>query len=241
MYLGIGSLPKTRNSTGFPNITLEHIGGMDMNRKHYGCKVEGCTRKHRANGYCCRHEAQLRKRGYIFGDPSRSKKDRNFYTIDGDVTIMKIFNNYSEVKCESLIDTVNLKKCRNYKWSITGDGYASCKINGRNIPLHRFVLGMNSGECVCDHINRNRLDNRISNLRICTHSQNILNSGIRKDNTSGYKGVYFHDNKWQTHIDMGRKRLNIGAFTTAECAALAYNEAAKKLHGEFAYLNEVRQ
>jgi hypothetical protein len=92
-----------------------------------------------------------------------------------------------------------------------------------------------------DHINGNTLDNRKENLRICTQNQNGKNRLLNKNNVSGYKGVtYKKANKlWCAQIVVNYHKMYLGLFTTAEAAALAYNEAAKKYHGEFAKLNEV--
>jgi len=113
-------------------------------------------------------------------------------------------------------------------------------INGKRYLLHRYL--MNAPECkVVDHINHNTLDNRKENLRLCTISQNCMNSMKHyKSKTSPYKGVVFENNKYYAQIRFNKNYKRIGTYETAEEAALAYNEAALKYHGEFAYLNEVK-
>jgi hypothetical protein len=105
---------------------------------------------------------------------------------------------------------------------------------------------------VVDHINRNPLDNRLVNLRICTKSQNARNKGPCKKSTSKYKGVSI-DNKglptlpkkhWCAQIeagkdDKGKRITRKKLFLTEKEAAIQYNEWAKELHKEFAYINEV--
>lgn len=100
-----------------------------------------------------------------------------------------------------------------------------------------------------DHIDGNGLNNLRSNLRFATMSQNIANSKVRKDNTTGYKGVSWfvgskHPNgvwkskpSWTARIGINGKRITVGYFATKEEAARAYNKAAIKYHGEFAKLN----
>lgn len=90
-----------------------------------------------------------------------------------------------------------------------------------------------------DHINRDTLDNRRENLRLATHSQNAINRGKHRDNTSGYKGVswFKRDQKWKAQIVTNRKHTYLGLFDNPIDAALAYDQAAKELHGEFANLN----
>lgn len=98
------------------------------------------------------------------------------------------------------------------------------------------------GDFIIDHANRDKLDNRMSNLRNATKAQNQINAGVSRANTSGYKGVSraFKDGRekcWSAKISKNDKSIHIGMFATAEGAARAYDEAAKKYHGKFAYLN----
>jgi hypothetical protein len=90
-----------------------------------------------------------------------------------------------------------------------------------------------------DHIDRNTFNNQRGNLREATRRQNSINSGIRSNNTSGYKGVCFHQkrNKWRANTMMNNKQYFIGYYDTAKEAAKAYNETVERLYGEFAYLN----
>lgn len=121
--------------------------------------------------------------------------------------------------------------------------YCRRKVDGkdRSTPLHRFVLnlGLNDQKRTVDHINGNTLDNRKSNLRICTISENLRNLKLRKTNKSGYKGVNYHKHqkKWASRICINRKRIHLGYFTNEVDAAKAYDEASKKYHGEFGSLN----
>ena len=87
-----------------------------------------------------------------------------------------------------------------------------------------------------DHINRNTLDNRISNLRPCTHSQNIMNTDLWANNTSGVRGVYYNKDykKWFALITVNYKRKWLGYFEDKQDAINARREAEKKYCGEFA-------
>lgn len=91
-----------------------------------------------------------------------------------------------------------------------------------------------------DHKDRNPQNNRLSNLRPCTHLQNMANSESRKG-TSRFKGVSWdrNRNKWQVHIMTNYKSKALGRFHNEIDAAKVYNEAAIKYFGEFAYLNDV--
>lgn len=128
--------------------------------------------------------------------------------------------------------------------AVRGVSYAITQVrhNGRNVKLylHKLILAPRQGLHV-DHINRNPLDNRVSNLRLATYSQNMANRGAFRGCSSQYKGVRFHrrENKWEARIQANKKPIWLGNFESEIDAALAYNEAAQKYHGEFAVLNEV--
>ena len=122
--------------------------------------------------------------------------------------------------------------------SLQSAGYRYVTIDGQKYLAHRlawfYVHGAWPKEI--DHINRDRLDNRMSNLRMATRSQNSMNKGRRSDNKSGVTGVTWHkgSQKWRAVCHMNGKQIQVGMFDSIEEAAKAYAEAAEKLHGEFA-------
>lgn len=87
-----------------------------------------------------------------------------------------------------------------------------------------------------DHINGDRLDNRICNLRLATWSENAMNAPKRRNNTSGYKGVFWDAKreKWMALIGIDGRYRNLGRYDTKEEAFAAYCAGCKKYHGEFA-------
>jgi hypothetical protein len=101
--------------------------------------------------------------------------------------------------------------------------------------LHQFITGY----ALTDHINGNGLDNRRSNLREATISQNGHNRRRDRDSSSGYKGVSWHarSGKWQVLIRANGPQKFLGYYVTAEEAARAYDAAARELHGEYAAVN----
>lgn len=109
----------------------------------------------------------------------------------------------------------------------------------KTIYLHRLLMGNPIGKVV-DHKNHDTLDNRRENLRICTQQDNVR-AGKGKVGKSGYKGVFWNKErkKWQGKIYDGKKSVHLGMFKTKTAAARAYNEAAKKIFGEFNYLNKI--
>lgn len=114
--------------------------------------------------------------------------------------------------------------------------YFRATSNNQKKTLHRIILGLKDGDRkIVDHINGNTLDNRKSNLRICSQSENCCNRKKAKTNTSGYKGVNFkkQTGKFVARIGRNGKRLFLGYFDTAEEAHIAYCEASKSYHGEY--------
>jgi hypothetical protein len=88
-----------------------------------------------------------------------------------------------------------------------------------------------------DHRNGDPSDNRIANLRPCSHAENTRNVKMHRDTASGMKGVYRDKKKWVSRIYVAGKDHFLGTFATREEAAAAYDEAARELHGEFARLS----
>jgi hypothetical protein len=140
-----------------------------------------------------------------------------------------------------------------WKWNIQSAGYAVRQVRHERIIdgyiwtrieailMHRLVCNPPEGLLV-DHINRDKLDNRRENLRPCTVQQNFYNIDKRPSNRgSKYKGVrYCKDKKrYLVFVSYDSQRLRVGSFKCEIEAARAYNEAAKKYQGEFAYLNDV--
>jgi len=103
------------------------------------------------------------------------------------------------------------------------------------VLMHRQIMRAGRG-LVVDHVDRDGLNNRRSNLRIATQAQNSRNRRRHRNNTSGFKGVSFHrrEKKWYAHIHHQGKKLFLGYFVSAEAAHAAYCDAAARLHGEFA-------
>ena len=85
-----------------------------------------------------------------------------------------------------------------------------------------------------DHINGDRTDDRFSNLRECSQNQNMWNRRVHKNNKLGIKGVHKNGNGYIAYIMQFRHRIYLGYFKTVNEAKNAYDEAAKKFHGEFA-------
>lgn len=102
--------------------------------------------------------------------------------------------------------------------------------------LGRFLLGLPKGDKrECEHINPEAtLDYRRSNIRIATRAQNNANRGMRKDNTSGLKGVSKSGKRWKAQIMVNGRAINLGTCDTKSEAYALYRAAAHKHHGEYA-------
>ena len=123
--------------------------------------------------------------------------------------------------------------------SVKSHGYLCVGINYKSYRAHRLVFLMHKGYLpkTIDHINGDKLDNRIENLRAATVGQNQHNRKTNANNTSGYKGVSWNKgcNKWLSQIKLEGKRIHLGYFDNLEEAAEVVRKAREELHGDFAH------
>lgn len=139
-----------------------------------------------------------------------------------------------------LFDEADLPLVSPYSWHVNDRGYvvSGARVNGKALRMHRFLTSAPEGTEV-DHINRNKSDNRRSNLRLATKDQNQWNRPRMKTNSSGYIGVYLHKDtgKWAAILSIGNRNRHLGLFFTPEEAASARDAAVLSHRGEFATLN----
>lgn len=117
-------------------------------------------------------------------------------------------------------------------------GYVEIRVAYRLVKAHRIAWAMTHGRypaCQIDHINGNRADNRLVNLREATNAQNQWNRPGRLLSPPGVKGVQLRSKGWHATITANGVRYFLGVFPTLEEAQQRWIEAAKELHGEFAY------
>ena len=107
---------------------------------------------------------------------------------------------------------------------------------GRTIYMHRMILGLEPGDPrEGDHRSpADTLDNRRINLRVATPGQNQRNALLRKDSSTGLKGVSVHRDRYRAQIKIDGKRISLGVYKTAEAAHEAYRAAAIRMSGAFA-------
>lgn len=137
-----------------------------------------------------------------------------------------------------LVDDADYEMLAQHTWWLNSGGYAITSIGARTVLMASLLLDCPAG-MMRDHRNRNRRDNRRHNLRVATPLESQGNTGVRKDNRSGFKGVTWNKAvaKWKAQIREGGRRRFLGYHVTAEAAARAYDAAARALFGEFAFLN----
>lgn len=145
-----------------------------------------------------------------------------------------------------LIDDEDVHLLSEYrKPIINSNGYVVVQKKGvgkqKNVRLHRIIMNAPDGMEV-DHINHIRHDNRRSNLRLCSVSENRRNSFKKSHGSSKYRGVYFHKGtgrvkRWQAYLRIDGKKKSLGYFHTDIEAAIAYNNASRVHYGEFSVMN----
>ena len=117
--------------------------------------------------------------------------------------------------------------------------YAEGWLDGKDALMHQYLMAKTHTNCVSiDHINRNKLDNRMCNLRSVTQAVNNHNKGKKEGCASQYIGVVKKGKKWQARINVNGIRHNLGTYEHEIDAAKAYNEAARREYKENANLNK---
>ena len=199
--------------------------------KEHICEVCGRRSKNKIVSHgmilCNKHYKQFKKYGRFLDNNPRTIYDPNEYHIYGDITYIDLYDKNCEKVAQVIIDTEDLSKVKNIKWKLSASGYAmnTPKFKGSNIHMSRVILG--TYEFV-DHINHNTLDNRKSNLRVVTKSQNQMNCD--------YKGVYLCKNgKYIAKIKINQKQIHLGSYVFEDEALFARWYAETLLFKEYRY------
>ena len=162
-------------------------------------------------------------------------KKPNNYDLSGRYAIM-----FFDDGTETIFNKKYYNIVKQYHWWIQG-GHVYGFVEGKTKALSVFIIEeadyITIGRgYVVDHINRNPLDNRRSNLRLCIYSENACNSGIQKNNTSGVTGVYYDKiyDRWMAKIGHDGKLIHLGFFDKKKDAIKARKSAEKRYFGRFA-------
>lgn len=162
----------------------------------------------------------------------------NTYDLSGEYGI-----GYTTNGEEFYFDLEDYDKIKDYTWYIDNDGYVkACELKQhKNVLLHRLILSYPN--CLIDHISHKKFDNRKTNLRKTTNSQNSMNHIINSNNTSGVAGVNWDKylKKWRARIAVDYKRIDLGVYINFEDAVKARKEAEEKYFGEYSYDNSIKK
>lgn len=132
-------------------------------------------------------------------------------------------------------DLEDYDRIKDYYWYKNDEGYVLSYTKNGTLRMHKLFI---DGQYI-DHINGNTSDNRKSNLRVATKSQNGMNRDLQLNNTSGVTGVYWHKQlgKWVAYITINREYIYLGSFNEFDGAVKVRKEAEDKYFGEFSYDN----
>lgn len=139
------------------------------------------------------------------------------------------------------VDDEDYEKLSSFNWRKTQRGYAiRDEMIGqgkyRGVFMHRQIINAKPDEIV-DHKNFDKLDNQKHNLRVCTKKQSNRHTRHHNDAKNKYKGVFPRKGKWAAKINVDKRQIWLGTYSTEEEAALAYDRAAEEYFGEFASFN----
>ena len=182
-----------------------------------------------ANGkvVCNKHYLQFKKFGKFKDNSPRTQRDKNEIIVNDDIAYINLYDKRYNVIAKAIIDKEDIDKVKYIKWRLNCNGYV-INNSDSSIFLHRRILGCDS---FVDHIDGDRLNNRKSNLRAISKSQNQMNVN--------YKGVYKNNSgKWYAQIKINQKPKRLGTFIYEQEALYARWYAEKLLFKEYAYPKE---
>lgn len=215
---------------------IERHGAVHSVRRFDECSAPKCNRAHFGFGYCEKHLDQIQRNGHLL---QIDNGEANEVFFDGNTTIINFYKNNKKI-AETIIDAEDYEKVKQFRWNINcGYVVATIRQAGKSytLRLHRLILGLGHGrQPEVDHIDRNPLNNRKRNLRICDRTRNCWNKGLRKDSSSKVNGVFWNrsDELWQASIYVNKKIIRLGKFDNLTEAATIRRNAELKYYGEFA-------
>lgn len=197
------------------------------------CKVDWCDSKpvRSGKGYCRLHYDQIRQYGHITN--FRPKGKRNNIVVKDNHAELQILDKDGKIKKIALLDKDVVNKISKYSFRMHNNGYVVTAIKKKTLYLHQIILGTKKDNYEIDHINRNKLDNRKNNLRLCKHIDNTHN---RKRNID--QGINFINRKlnkqYRATIIDNNKLYFLGYFKTKDEAIKVRREKEKELYKNFA-------
>jgi len=153
----------------------------------------------------------------------------NEHFTDGNITAISCRVYGEGLHKTAVLDTQVFEKLKDSKWGIDKAGYLTATIGGKRKHLHRYIMSKKTG-LIIDHINKNKLDNRVKNLRHANKRGNSFNTNLMVTNSSGKTGVYFSKGRGEyiANISLLGKTLYLGSYKT-KAEAVAARIGAEKL------------
>lgn len=163
---------------------------------------------------------------------SHRLKKNNKYVLSGKHGI-----GYDSKNNEFYFDLEDYEKIKDCYWFVNEKGYV---MNSKNQSMHRLLC---ESFDVVDHVNHKKFDNRKCNLRDVTNQQNVMNSKLQVNNTSGITGVTWHKNdmKWQAQITLNGRCIYLGSYTNKDDAIKVRRDAENKYFGKYSYNNSIHK
>lgn len=195
------------------------------------CSICGSTTKvcnTKIGLLCSKHYLQYKRYGKI---KSRTKYDPNEFVIEKDLIRIFLYNKDGNKVAEAIVNKDDYNLIKEYKWCLDKNGYVK---NSKQEYLHRIIT--RETILYVDHINGNKLDNRKSNLRVCSNADNLKNRvKLPSNNTSGILGVRYRSDrsKWYAEIQVNNKKMCLGSYIDKEDAIRARLEAEIKYFDEY--------
>lgn len=183
------------------------------------------------------------------GCTNRENNKKALYEANHKENIYEFYDNYGIVYDEQklnywIFDLNDYDKLKNIYWSSGRNGYATGSLNGTTVQMARYIMNIDvSDKRYVDHLNHNINDNRKTNLRICTPSQNNMNRSFSSNNKSGVIGVCWDKahSKWSAQIGLNKKTIHLGLFENFEDAVKSRKNAEEEYFGEYSYDNSIKK
>lgn len=192
------------------------------------------VRKFKGKYYCKKHYNHMYRHGKIIKQTIYDKNDIIKHSNYAEIVLKNI---NMDIVGKSIIDLEDIEKVKKYKWYLTNDNYCVTKgINKKNVYIHDLIMDNLDFKFKYDHQDKNKLNNRKSNLRKANFQQNAVNSHVRSTNNTGVTGVQYHKIKngfnWVSSLTYMYKPIYLGTYDL-------FDEAVKaRLKGELEYFKE---
>lgn len=225
-------------------IVIEQDGRSKNGAVKWKCKCD-CGNTKTIDG-CSLRRGLTKSCGCLLAEQGRKvaklNKKYNIYDLSGDYGV-----GYTDKNEEFYFDLEDFDKIKDYTWRMQ-KGYPTSKTRdseGKNIvtQMHRIIMDVSDKSIEVDHIYHKTNDNRKSQLRLVTHSENGMNKGLQSNNTSGVKGVSYRkaSHKWRSEITCNGKYIYLGAYNDIKNAIEARKKAEELYFGKYNYIESEQE